>query len=118
MKTCQRCFVEFNCQSAEIDQCDCSTVCLKDETLAFLKKTHYDCLCTNCLLEVDEMVSTYGQDSLPTNGQQMREGVHYYFNEEGLFVMTEVYHFLRGYCCGNGCKHCAYGHGCLSNSCE
>jgi len=32
----------------------------------------------------------------------------YYFNDEGLLVMTEAYHLKRGYCCGNGCKHCPY----------
>ena len=38
----------------------------------------------------------------------MIEGEHYYFNEQGLVVMTEKYHIARGYCCGNGCKHCPY----------
>lgn len=35
------------------------------------------------------------------------EGVDYYF-DKGLMVLTE--HFLkkRGYCCGNGCRHCPY----------
>lgn len=40
--------------------------------------------------------------------QQWIEGEHYYLNEEGLFVLTEKYHLARGYCCGNGCKHCPY----------
>ncbi len=26
----------------------------------------------------------------------------------GLFVMTEAYLADRGYCCGNGCRHCPY----------
>ena len=38
------------------------------------------------------------------------EGIDYYFNEEGLLVMTAEYHLKRGYCCGSGCKHCPYGH--------
>jgi len=38
----------------------------------------------------------------------MIEGVHYYVNEEGLVVMTARYLLERGYCCGNGCKHCPY----------
>ncbi|WP_071836979.1 DUF5522 domain-containing protein [Terrimonas ferruginea] len=38
------------------------------------------------------------------------EGVHYYINEEGLFVLTERYHLERGYCCGKGCLHCPYGY--------
>ncbi len=36
------------------------------------------------------------------------EGIHYYINEEGLMVLTEKYHLERGYCCGNGCRHCPY----------
>lgn len=37
------------------------------------------------------------------------EGEHYYINESGNWVFTEIYHKLRGYCCKNGCKHCPYG---------
>jgi hypothetical protein len=32
----------------------------------------------------------------------------YYFNDQGLMVFTAAYHKKRGYCCGNGCKHCIY----------
>lgn len=32
----------------------------------------------------------------------------YYINERGQLVFTEAYHLKRGYCCGNGCKHCPY----------
>lgn len=35
------------------------------------------------------------------------EGIHYYL-QNGLVIMTEEYHKQRGYCCGSGCKHCAY----------
>lgn len=40
--------------------------------------------------------------------QELTEGIHYYMNEDGLVVLTEKYHLLRGYCCGNGCKHCPF----------
>ena len=36
------------------------------------------------------------------------EGADYYFNEEGLLTFTSKYLLKRGYCCGNGCKHCPY----------
>ena len=39
---------------------------------------------------------------------QFREGEEFYYNEEGLMVLTEKYHLERGYCCGNGCKHCPF----------
>jgi len=38
------------------------------------------------------------------------EGIHYYFNNEGLIVFTSAYHLKRGYCCGNGCLHCPYNY--------
>jgi hypothetical protein len=31
-----------------------------------------------------------------------------YTNEEGLTVFTAEYLLSRGYCCGNGCRHCPY----------
>lgn len=34
----------------------------------------------------------------------------FYFTREGYVVWTEAYHLKRGYCCGNGCRHCPYGH--------
>jgi hypothetical protein len=42
--------------------------------------------------------------------QELIEGIHYYLNEEGLMVLTEKYHLLRGYCCGNGCLHCPFNY--------
>lgn len=40
--------------------------------------------------------------------EKLVEGEDFYFTEEGLFVMTKKFHLERGYCCGNGCKHCPY----------
>jgi len=31
-----------------------------------------------------------------------------YYIENGLFIMTEHFHQKRGFCCGNGCRHCAF----------
>ncbi|MET0635489.1 MAG: DUF5522 domain-containing protein [Chitinophagaceae bacterium] len=36
------------------------------------------------------------------------EGTHYYYNAQGLIVLTETFHLQRGYCCGNGCRHCPF----------
>ena len=38
------------------------------------------------------------------------EGEDYYFNEDGFIVLTEKYHVEKGFCCGNGCKHCPYNY--------
>ncbi|MEP0986122.1 DUF5522 domain-containing protein [Ekhidna sp.] len=34
----------------------------------------------------------------------------FYINSQGKMVLTEKYLLKRGYCCGNACKHCPYGH--------
>ena len=35
------------------------------------------------------------------------EGVDYYY-EGGLMILTAHFLLKRGYCCGNGCRHCPY----------
>ncbi|MEJ7768649.1 MAG: DUF5522 domain-containing protein [Chitinophagaceae bacterium] len=40
--------------------------------------------------------------------KKLVEGADFYYNEEGLIVLTELYHLKKGYCCGNGCKHCPF----------
>ena len=40
--------------------------------------------------------------------KELTEGIDYYINEDGYVVLTEKYHKDRGYCCGNGCKHCPF----------
>ena len=37
----------------------------------------------------------------------LRENEDYYI-ENGFWVLTEQHHLKRGYCCGNGCRHCPY----------
>ncbi len=36
------------------------------------------------------------------------EGLHYYINDDGYVVLTEQYHYEKGYCSGNGCLHCPF----------
>lgn len=31
-----------------------------------------------------------------------------FYYENGLMVLTEKYHLDKGYCCGNGCRHCPF----------
>jgi hypothetical protein len=42
--------------------------------------------------------------------KELTEGVDFYYNEQGLMVLTAHYHRERGYCCGNGCRHCPFGY--------
>ncbi|GAA0533190.1 DUF5522 domain-containing protein [Chitinophaga japonensis] len=38
----------------------------------------------------------------------LKEHIDFYYNRDGYMVFTEKYHLERGYCCGNGCKHCPF----------
>jgi hypothetical protein len=38
------------------------------------------------------------------------EGEDFYYTETGYIVLTEKYHSQRGYCCGNGCRHCPFNY--------
>lgn len=35
------------------------------------------------------------------------QGIHYYLEGERV-IFTSLFHFQRGQCCGNGCRHCPY----------
>jgi hypothetical protein len=43
-----------------------------------------------------------------TNKPKFIEGINYYYNEQGLMVMTVIYHLKRGECCKSGCLHCPW----------
>lgn len=47
------------------------------------------------------------QSTTQETAEPLVEGRDFYI-ENGFYVFTEYYHLKRGYCCGNGCKHCAY----------
>ncbi|MBC7867709.1 MAG: hypothetical protein H7X88_09250 [Gloeobacteraceae cyanobacterium ES-bin-316] len=38
------------------------------------------------------------------------ENEDYYYNSQGYIVLTESFHLKKGYCCGNGCRHCPYNY--------
>lgn len=41
--------------------------------------------------------------------KQIVEGVDFYY-EDGYMVLTEKYHVDKGFCCGNGCRHCPFNY--------
>ncbi|PYT00126.1 MAG: TlyA family rRNA (cytidine-2'-O)-methyltransferase [Acidobacteria bacterium] len=54
-----------------------------------------------------EFLSCYRKEFKSGASSQLVENIDYYF-EHGLMVMTAKYLLDRGYCCGNGCRHCPY----------
>lgn len=46
--------------------------------------------------------------------QKLIKEVDFYYDTNGLMVFTALYHQKRGFCCGNGCRHCPYQHAAVS----
>lgn len=107
-KACPRCEAIFECKVGDVANCQCAEVPLNYAAKNFLTKTQYDCLCKKCLAELSMMVNKAETSDFPRDGKDLVEGLHYY-KEKGMWVFTEFYHLQRGYCCKNGCRHCAYG---------
>jgi len=108
LKICPRCKKQFACQAENISACACSQVTLSNDTRSFLAKTFYNCLCNDCLSELDQLVTRSKQYPFPGGGGDLVEGIHYY-KEADYRVFTELYLISRGYCCRSGCRHCPYG---------
>jgi hypothetical protein len=81
---------------------------LSPDLVTYLNSTRYQGLCANCIGELNQKVVQTARMNLPKNGADFIEGLHYTV-EFGKIVFTEFYHIQRGYCCGSGCRHCAYG---------
>jgi hypothetical protein len=107
-KSCPRCKSVFDCEAKTEKHCFCADVELSADTVAFLKKTHYDCLCANCLEQLDNLVMEASQKPFDPKIKNLETG-KYYYEEGGRIVLTELYHIAKGNCCMSGCRHCAYG---------
>lgn len=79
------------------------------EAESFIAKTNFKSLCNQCLAKMEGYVEAAKAWQFSHLGNSLVEGVHYYM-EDGNWVFAELYHFLRGYCCKNNCRHCAYGY--------
>ncbi|MCO5249014.1 MAG: cysteine-rich CWC family protein [Chitinophagales bacterium] len=106
-KICERCSKSFECNTDNINACQCN-ISLTQETSAFLSKTKYDCLCADCLNYYNELIQKSKLYTSPTKKGKYIEDVHYYI-DQGKWVFTDLYHLQKGYCCQNGCRHCVYG---------
>ena len=56
-KICPRCKKEFKCNAENISACSCSQVVLSNETKSFLTNTFFNCLCNDCLTELNQLVA-------------------------------------------------------------
>lgn len=107
VKICEKCTATFECQVGDTCSCQGSKVVMSAATIQFLEQTDFDCLCENCLTLLNQKWVALEKETFP-DSHNLRENFHYYM-ENGFWVFTENYHFLRGYCCRSGCRHCVYG---------
>lgn len=113
-KTCPNCHKKFGCGAGTGNGCWCTAfppIMPLDDIIG--------CYCPNCLKDIikekiDQFVVEFDpKDPLPEkynldNHPQLLEDIDYYINEDDNWVFTSWYLIRRGYCCGNGCKHCPY----------
>jgi hypothetical protein len=57
-KYCQRCNAVFECKVGSIILCQCSQIELTENTKAYLQQNYLDCICINCLHEIQTILST------------------------------------------------------------
>lgn len=107
--TCSRCKNTIKCNVDDITNCDCSKIELNLQTKEFLKKTSYKCLCNECLKQLDYFTVLDKEYKHPQTPSEFVPHIHYYI-ENGYWVFTEFFHYQKGKCCQNGCRHCAYGY--------
>lgn len=108
IKNCHRCHQTFECNADHIEACFCNSIEIKHDIKLYLKETNYDCLCENCLNELNNFLVLKEKYPFPENPKQFVKGIHYYMDGP-YWVFTNYYHFLKGKCCKNNCRHCAYG---------
>lgn len=106
-KACSKCKNSIDCQVDDVNNCFCSKIVLSDHTKDVLEEGNYDCLCIDCLRTL-EGYQQLGQQKEFKNKRNIPD-LDYYV-ENGKWVFTEYYHYQKGYCCKNNCRHCVYGY--------
>jgi len=117
LKHCSVCGAAFTCGiENERGTCWCS-----DYPPIMPLDFSQDCRCPDCLkMIVQEKIAEYLQTITPATAHasdapnygtagRLIEGIDYYLDEQGRFVLTAWYLLKRGHCCRNGCTHCPYG---------
>jgi len=82
--------------------CWCARIKIPDPLLARVppEKRNAACICESCI----RLFYTDPKNS----SAHIAEAGDFYFDGNGLMVLTAQYHLRRGYCCANGCRHCPY----------
>jgi len=101
---CPMCHGDNRCRRAASDSegtpCWCEQAHIPKELLDRLSPADRGsvCVCPICVARFNQSRAY----------QPTPEAGDYYHDPEGRWVFTEAYHLRRGYCCGNGCRHCPF----------
>jgi hypothetical protein len=82
-------------------------VAVSEAVSDFLEESYFDCLCKNCLQDLNQKMAAIEQLDFPQSSELV-ENLHFYM-DGNRFVFTEIYFLLRGHCCRSNCRHCPYG---------
>lgn len=64
-KTCPRCGQKFTCKVGDILKCQCFGIEMNDEQQNFISNEYNECLCRDCLLQLQQRYSLFtGQKKL------------------------------------------------------
>ena len=55
-KKCPRCGKQFICNHDDIVRCQCASVKLTPEAQQYIKTHYTDCLCADCLREINRII--------------------------------------------------------------
>ena len=103
---CPLCGRPNDCQLCTVDAykgpCWCAKVKIPAELIARVpaELQNRACICRDCVMKFHREKN----QGLPI--AKILPGDFYF--ENGVMVFAESYHLRRGYCCGNGCRHCPY----------
>jgi ribosomal protein L34E len=65
IKNCSVCGATFECNAADIANCQCYAVKVPEDIAAIISKRYADCLCAQCLQEIiQKETQQKGQDNL------------------------------------------------------
>ncbi len=103
---CPLCGGANNCQLCTPNTykgpCWCEPMLIPEMLLARvpLELRDQTCICRECV------AAFHRGNSSPPPPPELQPGDFYF--DRGRMVFSATYHLRRGYCCGNGCRHCPY----------
>lgn len=63
-KACPRCSRAFECKVGDIGHCQCSSMVLSMEEKAFIETRYNDCLCADCLKDLQNKYTLFKEKYL------------------------------------------------------